>query len=72
MGFRFPFDFLSAVLRKKNIYNYMYMYIYIYEYIYIFISIHIWKTEPMENGNFRLFAANGNRKRKFVFLVRKR
>jgi hypothetical protein len=26
----------------------------------------------MENGNFRLFAANGNRKWKFVFLVRKR
>ncbi len=34
--------------------------------------IYIQKTELKENGNFRLFAANGNGKWKFDFLGRQR
>jgi hypothetical protein len=37
--------------------------------IYIYISIQ--KTELMKNSNFCLFAANGNKRWKFVFLVSK-
>ncbi len=39
--------------------------------ICIYIYIYVRNTELMENGSFRLFAANGNGKRKFDFHDRK-
>jgi hypothetical protein len=39
------------------------------QYLY---NVYAERMELMENGNFRLFAADGNGKQKFVFLVGKR
>ncbi len=49
---------------------YMHTYIDVYEYAYKYMyicTVYIQKTELTEN-NFHVFAANGNGKRKFVFL----
>jgi hypothetical protein len=35
--------------------------------LYIYIYIYLQKTELAENGNFRLFAANGKLKKKICF-----
>ncbi len=48
---------------------YMYMYLCILVYIIYSSVFHIHaEKELTENGNFRLFAANGRETRKFVFL----
>ncbi len=47
---------------------YMCRYVYMYICIIVYVYMYIRKTKITENGNFRLFAANGKGKRTFVFL----
>ncbi len=64
LGFHCPFEIAA--------YKYLYICIYI-QYLYIqyvlpFQYFNIRKTKLTENGNFRLFAANGKRKGKLLFV----
>jgi hypothetical protein len=55
-----------------NVYVYVHM-IFLdifFRFPYVCVYVNIRGMELMENGNFRLLAANGNGKRKFVFLGR--
>ncbi len=55
----------------QNHWTLIYMYVYMLAFQYVYIYIYVRNTELMENGSFRLFAANGNGKRKFDFHGRK-
>jgi hypothetical protein len=65
LGFCFPFS-----IRNGSIYVLLYIkYLKIlFRFPYIYIERE--KMELTENGNVRLFAANGSEKRKFLFLGR--
>ncbi len=63
-----PFPSVYAELTENGT-----LFIYIYTHsvpfsVYIYISTYIHTYTVLKNGNFPLFAANGNGKRKFVFL----